>query len=357
MHRTGRSSANLSETFNPNVKSRHWVYTINNPTPADSPDLSGQYTYWVVGIEQGEEEGTLHYQGYICFNNRKNMTAVKRIFPRAHLEIMRGTSKQASDYCKEDGLFWEDGDLPDEGGSSGGKKKARNYRLLLDRARNGAFDEIAEDDPSSFVQHYRTLKEIRRDYLKRPADLNGVCGEWIWGPPATGKSTAARRENPDFYDKPLNKWWDGYQGQSCAIIEEVDRESGKWIGPLLKRWADRFSFPAEKKGDTIQIRPHKIVVTSNYSLEQVFGHDDALLEAIKRRFVVRHFLILKKVDDNHDVTLLSDILPDKIETWTPPFSDDYIDTLVVTKPHPIYIPDSDDEFNDEEENALSDELF
>lgn len=297
--------------MNPNCKSRHWCFTLNNPTDLEKdPDVLPENDYWIQGNEVGES-GTPHLQGYICFKVRKNLSAVKKVFPRAHWEIMRGTPQEASDYCKKDGDFWFVGDLPDFGGASGGNAKKRNYEQIVERAKKGQLDEIAAEDPSAFLQHYRSIKEIRRDYMTVPPDLDDVCGWWFVGPPATGKSTTARRENPDFYDKPLNKWWDGYQGQKAAIIDDVGLEQGKWMGDLLKRWSDRFSFPAEKKGDTVQIRPHKIIVTSNYKIEEIFS-DATLISALQRRFKVREFQKLMDVDNTGAPTvLLSDVLADR----------------------------------------------
>ena len=47
-------------------------------------------------------------------------------------------------------------------------------------------------------------------------------------------------------------------------------------------------FSAEVKGGSMCIRPRRIIITSNYSLEQCFG-DPAVLEPLRRRFKVKHF--------------------------------------------------------------------
>jgi hypothetical protein len=182
---------------------------------------------------------------------------------------------------------------PSERGSSGGKITQEKYKEIISSAKTGNFDQIEQDNPGHFLRHYQTLRRIRQDYQNPGADLTDVCGEWFHGAPSTGKSTTARLENPGFYDKPLNKWWDGYretENGRPVIIEELAPKHADYMGEFLKRWADKFSFPAEHKGTTMQIRPSKIVVTSNYTIEEIFGNTDPMLyEAIKRRFKVREF--------------------------------------------------------------------
>jgi len=58
-------------------------------------------------------------------------------------------------------------------------------------------------------------------------------------------------------------------------------------GHHFKQWADKYPFPAEVKGGTIKLRPQRIIVTSNYRIEECWvKHQD--YEPIKRRFTVHH---------------------------------------------------------------------
>lgn len=70
-----------------------WSITINNPTEADTKcevpgwKLSGQF-------EQGEE-GTPHFQGMLR-TPQVRFAAVKKVFPRAHIEVARNVQALAT---------------------------------------------------------------------------------------------------------------------------------------------------------------------------------------------------------------------------------------------------------------------
>lgn len=262
---------------------RHWCFTQNNPIENEEwPLTENMITYLIMGKEVGEK-GTPHIQGYVVMKDRMTLGNMKALIPRAHLEIMKGSPKQASDYCKKEGNFTEIGTLPRSPQSAGGLKKKENYEKALYNAKHGHIDRI----PARLqINHYNSLKRIQQDHMKPPPDANNTTGIWISGPPGVGKSRLVRERYPaqDRYDKCLNKWWDGYQGQKYVLLDDVDISHNAWIGSLLKRWADRYSFPAEVKGTTIQIRPKLIIVTSNYTIEQLFNGNDTMIQAISRRF-------------------------------------------------------------------------
>ena len=96
-------------------------------------------------------------------------------------------------------------------------------------------------------------------------NIDKLTNEWHWGDSGTGKSRGVRSRFLDAYIKSNNVWWDGYLNEETVIIEEM---GPKQIGAHhLKMWADHYPFKAESKGSYSLIRPSKIIVTSNYSIE------------------------------------------------------------------------------------------
>lgn len=263
-------------------QSRRWCFTLNNYSDEDYENiLKWDCKYLIVGQEGNEIGSTPHLQGYVVFGSMKRLAAMKKLHPRAHFEVARGTSSQNSKYCSKEGLFEEVGEMPQD---DGGVAEKERWKRARDIVQSGGDLEGIPDD--IFIRYYRTLKEIKKDFMKKVEDAEDVTGEWYYGPPGAGKSRKAREQFPGAYLKMQNKWWDGYQGEDFVILDDLDC---KELGHLLKIWADRYAFLAETKGGAIQIRPKKLVVTSNYSIEELFGGDSEMCGAIKRRFHVTRF--------------------------------------------------------------------
>ena len=118
-------------------QTRYWCFTINNPTEEDASGLAdGLYDYIVCGRETGKD-GTPHIQGFIVMKKIQRLTAMKKILPRSHLEPMRGTPKEASDYCKKDGDYLEEGTLPEPPHKLGGEATKSKYTHALECAKSG----------------------------------------------------------------------------------------------------------------------------------------------------------------------------------------------------------------------------
>ena len=236
----------------------------------------------VVGKEVGESN-TPHLQGYVVFDKKKSFAFTKRLLPTAHWEqkSRKSTPLQASDYCKKDGDFVELGTLPQTCGETARERYAHAWRCAVE----GNLEDIA---PDIRIKHYRTLQQIACDHMPALPRLPETSGMWIWGPTGSGKSTLARsigEEAGGYYLKACNKWWDGYAGEDVVIIEDID-PNHSCLGHHIKLWCDSHDFIAEKKGTSCRLRPKQVIITSQYSIEQIFT-DVETQQAIARRCKVQ----------------------------------------------------------------------
>lgn len=258
---------------------KHWCFTINNPKDEDNKILLEEVEYMVVGNEVGNK-GTKHWQGYVCFKNRKLLTAVKKLLPRAHLEMMRGTPQEAADYCKKDGDWTEEGKLPAPQCAAGGQAVREKWDTAKRLAIAGDIESI---DSSIYIHHYNTLKRIKADHAPKIASIPTLDNEWHYGPTGTGKSRKVRELYPNAFIKDANRWWDGYSGEEVVIIEDIDKYDLK-LGRYIKLWGDHYAFPADfKHQGKLDIRPKKIILTSNYEPSEIWC-DDKTYHPIERRY-------------------------------------------------------------------------
>lgn len=63
----------------------------------------------------------------------------------------------------------------------------------------------------------------------KPQANNELLHEWHHGPTGTGKTRGVRARFPDAYLKSNTKWWDGYNGESVVILDEMTPNTiGSW---------------------------------------------------------------------------------------------------------------------------------
>jgi len=270
------------------IKKRGWCYTLNNPTEEMVNLFMGiEAQYHVFGREVGAS-GNPHLQGYIYFANARSFDSVKKLLPLAHIEPA-ATIDEAIAYCKKDGDVWEQGKAPmgrKEQGDKGKDAEQSRWEDAVALSKEGRFEEV---DAQIQVCHGGGLDRIYMAALaSKPREDTGQVHLWYYGGTGTGKSRKAREENPGAYEKMCNKWWDHYKDQPVVLIEDFDRDH-KVLGHHLKIWADRYPFLAEIKGNTRRVRPQLIIVTSNYSIDEIWGDSPETAEPLHRRFHQVHF--------------------------------------------------------------------
>lgn len=275
-------------------RSRNWLFTCNRFGNDDIERLAVlgkdmSVAYLVYGHEVAPTTGHVHLQGFVRFRNARKFSGVREFFSTlTHADLRQGDNKavEMMKYCQKGGKFVEFGKRPmyaKEAGAKGAKKSDAVFKAVNKHAEAGNFKWIKKNYPALWMRHYRTYHLMFKDYGSRPKDLDDVCGVWIFGASGVGKSHYAREKFPGFYDKACNKWWDNYQGEANVIVDDFDQKHD-CLAHHLKRWADKYYFSAEVKGGQINCRPQKVIVTSQYRIEEIWS-DKETCDALNRRFI------------------------------------------------------------------------
>jgi len=271
-------------------RSENFTFTQNNYPSTELVDKV-ECSYIIYGKEVGES-GTPHLQGFIRFNTKKSLKQVIKILPGCHIEEAR-SAEASIQYCKKEGNFTERGNPPCSQKRKG-EMNIERWVIAKKAAREGRFDDIPED---IYIKHLGNLKKIRAEVQAQlPIEDGDLPHQWIWGSAGTGKTSRAFKENPGAYLKGVNQWWDGYVDQETVIVDDMDPFHKK-LAREFKIWADRYPFPAEVKGGAIVIRPKKLVVTSNYTINEIWD-DETTQKAMHRRFTEIYVPSNEPITDN-----------------------------------------------------------
>jgi len=272
----------------------NWCFTFNygkdgQPDYDDAGtflrSMSEKCRFIIAGREVAPSTGQKHWQGYCQMLKRCRLSSLKKVRNggTVHFEPARGSVDQNIEYCTktENCEIFRHGEPQCD--DPGDRERAR-WKKARDAAVKGDFDNVPDQ---IYVSHYSSIRSIARDHAEPLKNEDGTTGLWYYGLTGTGKSRTARskygEKADELYLKPVNKWWDGYRGQPYVLLEDFGKEHAV-LGYHLKIWGDRYSFPAEIKGSTIQLRPKKIIVTSQYHPRDIWAGDPETLHAILRRY-------------------------------------------------------------------------
>lgn len=251
--------------------------------------------FFAMFEEYAPTTGHKHYHSILILKTPQRAHICIKLDPRAFWQRIHGRVVNYWKYMSKDGReYYTFGNMPDSiarAVNNEGKRQAPTKAEVLwaetvQKAKQG--DESIRD-LQVYARHRMYFDDILAS-VHQDKIFNGelkVKNKWIYGPPGTGKTRQvwqdAREQNKTIFVKNCNKWWDGYSGHNIVLMDDVG-ETIKVLANHVKNWSDRYPFTAEVKGGTRRINTcdFEFIVTSNYSIDQLFNETDA--EAIHRRF-------------------------------------------------------------------------
>lgn len=257
-----------------NKKNLCFTASVEHGMPMFDPDFM---YYLCYGFEIGDKTNYHHYQGYVQLKEEMDFNDLHKILhPTAKFIISRGSVAQAIDYTKKDGKWQEFGQVRKQG-----------QRCDLEKVRedidNGATAlDIARAGFGTWCRNYKAFA-LYADMVGPSSFKRDPTIVFLQGPPGTGKTTKVQELYPYAYMKaPGHPWWNGYYGQEEVIMDEFRSDT---IKPCdLLAMISPAPYQHNIKGSCVWSRIQTLVIVSNYSFENLFGHlDQTTQKAILRR--------------------------------------------------------------------------
>lgn len=193
-------------------------FTINNYTEDDIKLIHA----WAVQLprisctREVGESGTPHLQGFFASGENHTYGTLKKLHPTAHWTICRKAEAMALYPIKADSDVVVNQNNLKQG-----------HRSDIEHAYDAA---LAGEAPEDFIRRTKPgdaamrAFERGRDYLIPDRPVQPITVLWIYGPPGSGKSSAAGRKYPDAFRVSDFRNWHGYRGQATVIVDDVRPE-------------------------------------------------------------------------------------------------------------------------------------
>jgi hypothetical protein len=335
---------------------------------------SGKISYAKGGTERGDD-GSLHL--HLALGYHKSITKwvlykLLRIKAGTDLDsnckqwyiapIYKDSTPEANAaYATKTNVSIEYGNVPTSTANeeaTEAKKSAASARWkeMITLAKAQKWEELEEKFPYQYIIQGAKLRALYFVQHTPETEREHSQHLWIFGEPGTGKSAVVEYLFPNHFKKRPDNDWLGYnpllqKGHRVVYLPDFDMQSMKTMkAENLKVMCDPQGFNANKKfagGD--MIAPGRVVVTSNFTIQQCFPPGTLQIEtqiaALRRRFKQVHIntflkengLILKpkaelealKKNNNFDYSKCFDqiettVLPTTQESTTtiPPNEDD-----------------------------------
>lgn len=237
-----------------------------------------------------------HWQMYLEYAQQVSLTTVKKDIDdeKCHVEGANGTREQARNYCMDRtketftevfqiGLF--------EAGGQGSRNDLATVCQMVKEKKT--LRDIAIEYPVQYVKYSKGLEKLDFMINTPPEDRN-VHVTYLWGLPGCGKSVMAHKGLKvlvDYYPMSTDKdvWFDCYTGQEYLLID--DPQAKFFTASWFKKLADRYPLILPTKGGHVWAKWMKVIITSEFSPEQLWINDrDYTMGVVRRINELKHFI-------------------------------------------------------------------
>lgn len=276
-----------------NKQARRWFFTINNEKRTDEDFCKyveglEHFKYAMLQRELGEKEKTPHIQMFLVFSVAKRFSTVKKYFPRAHIEEVKGTNVQARDYCSKVETRVSG---PYELGEFAEERSRTDVKGFLEMVKSGVdIETISSLYPTLYLREINKVEKIRQEalYDKFRKVLRDVEVTYIYGPPGSGKTKyiVDTYGLGNFYDIPVydKSAFDRYNGEDVVVFDEF---CSSIKITLMNKLLDRYPVDLPARYSNKVACYTKVFIVSNLPLtmqyEDIQATNPILFKAFLRR--------------------------------------------------------------------------
>lgn len=254
-----------------NMSSNKFTFTYHLKSGPNLPHfvLPPTILYLAFCEEMGKSGETPHLQGFfltrdhVQFKYAKNYLVKRCGFENhVHVEMMVRSVEENLVYIqKEGGELHKWGEIP---------QNRQGKRSDIDFVRDKLNEGVGMREITQVADSYQSMRmaELWLKYNEPARGVRHVEVIWIWGGSGLGKSMMADKLAPHGFRPVSFKWWEGYDGQTDVIFDELELE-GNWRS--LLRFTDIYPLRVESKGGSRQVAYDRIIITSEF--HPIYYHD------------------------------------------------------------------------------------
>ncbi|MBI9010133.1 MAG: replication protein [Tenericutes bacterium] len=259
-------------------RSRNWILTCNylNSEPVSDEDMLksildiGSIAYTAFQLEKGDL-GTLHHQIYLHFSTAKSFQSIKKGFPLAHIERMRGSSDQAIEYCtkndtrQNEPVTW--GEFPEQG-------KRNDWIDIYNMIKEGSpLSEIRYRYPSQYIRNRNKIVSVKQEILEEQFghQIRNLDVTYMYDVTGKGKTRYILEkygyENV-FRISNYKNPFDTYKGEDVIVFEEFREDIP--IGAML-HYLDIYPIRLPARYEDRVACYTKAYIVTNWSFERQYS--------------------------------------------------------------------------------------
>jgi len=163
------------------AQSKRWCFTLHagDEEQGGDPHLVAEFltldapTWGLYGgaqLERAPDTNRLHVQGFCVFAGNKRLAALKKLHPRAHWEVMKGTLEQSEAYCSKEesrAVGYNPRTWGERPVLQQGKRNDLAHAVEALNASKGdtiadKLRDVAAAEPAAYVKYYKGLEALAK---------------------------------------------------------------------------------------------------------------------------------------------------------------------------------------------------